>query len=91
VAEKPRKPTKASKDQRSAEKVMASVFWDAHNLHQLQKGRIVTEEYYATLLDKLNDEIKKKRPHMEKKKVLYHHDNVPSHTSLKAMAKLDQL
>jgi len=23
--------------------------------------------------------------------VLYHHDNVPSHTSLKAMAKLDQL
>ena len=28
---------------------------------------------------------------MAKKKVLYHHDNAPSHTSLKAMVKLDQL
>ncbi|KYN28021.1 Presenilins-associated rhomboid-like protein, mitochondrial [Trachymyrmex cornetzi] len=28
---------------------------------------------------------------MTKKKVLYHHDNAPSHTSLKAMVKLDQL
>ncbi|EGI70969.1 Mariner Mos1 transposase [Acromyrmex echinatior] len=28
---------------------------------------------------------------MTKKKVLYHHDNPPSHTSLKAMVKLDQL
>ncbi|EGI59173.1 Mariner Mos1 transposase [Acromyrmex echinatior] len=28
---------------------------------------------------------------MAKKKVLYHHDNAPSHTFLKAMVKLDQL
>jgi len=57
---------------------MASVFWDAHGIifiDYLQKGRTVTGEYYAALLDKLNDEIKKKRPHMAKKKVLYHHDN----------------
>ena len=85
---------KRPKDQRSAEKVMASVFWDAHGIifiDYLQKGRTITGEYYATLLDKLNDEIKQKRPHMVKKKVLYHHDNAPSHTSLKAMIKLDQL
>jgi len=85
---------KRPKDQRSAGKVMASVFWDAHGIifiDYLQKGRTVTGEYYAALFDKLNDEIKKKRLHMAKKKVLYHHDNAPSHTSLKAMAKLDQL
>ena len=73
---------------------MVSVFWDAHGIifiDYLQKGRTITGEYYAALLDKLNDEIKKKRPHMAKKKVLYHHDNAPSHTSLKAMVKLDQL
>jgi len=61
---------------------MASVFWDAHGIifiDYLQKGRIDTGEYYAALLDKLNDEIKKKQPHMAKKKVLYHHDNAPSH------------
>ncbi|XP_011052032.1 PREDICTED: uncharacterized protein LOC105144677 [Acromyrmex echinatior] len=63
---------KRPKDQRSAGK----------------KGRTITGEYYAALLDKLNDEIKKKRPHMAKKKVLYHHDNTPSHTSLKAMVKI---
>jgi len=85
---------KRPKDQRSAGKVLASVFWDARGIifiDYLQKGRTVTGEYYAELLDKLNDEIKKKRLHMAKKKVLYHHDNAPSHTSLKAMAKLDQL
>lgn len=85
---------KRPKDQRSAGKVLASIFWDAHGIifiDYLQKGTTVTGEYYAALLDKLNDEIKHKRPHLAKKKVLYHQDNAPSHTSLKAMAKLDQL
>jgi len=54
---------KQPKDQCSAGKVMASVFWDAHGIifiDYLQKGRTVTGEYYVALLDKLNDEIKKK-------------------------------
>jgi len=49
---------------------MASVFWDAPGIifiDYLQKGRTDTGEYYAALLDKLNDEIKKKRPHDEEK------------------------
>jgi len=78
---------KRPKDQHSARKIIASVFWDAHSIifiYYLQKGRIVMKGYYAVLLDKLNDEIKKKWPHMAKKKVLYHYDNAPSHTSLKA-------
>lgn len=62
---------KRPKVQRSAGKVMASVFWDAHGIiyiDYLQKGRTVTGEYYAELLDKLNDEIKKKTtPYGEEK------------------------
>ncbi|XP_011066981.1 PREDICTED: histone-lysine N-methyltransferase SETMAR-like [Acromyrmex echinatior] len=60
-------------------------------MNETWKGRTVTGEYYAALLDKLNDEIKKKRPHMAKKKVLYHHASAPLNTSLKAMVKLNQL
>jgi len=84
---------KRPKDQRSAGKVMASVFWDAHGIifiDYLQKGRSYGR-VLCSVIGQLNDEIKKKRPHMVKKKVLYHHDNAPSHTSSKAMAKLEQL
>lgn len=68
---------------------MTDVFWDANDIifiNYLQKERIVTGQYYAALLDKVNFEIKKKRPIWRRK-----NDNAPSHISLKAMAKLDQL
>lgn len=85
---------KRPKTQTSAGKVMASIFWDAHGvilIDYLEKGRTITGDYYVALLDRLNDEIKKKRPHMAKKKVLFHHDNAPAHSSLKAMVKLNDL
>jgi len=47
--------------------------------------------YYANLLQRLSDEIKKKRPHLAKKKVLFHQDNAPVHTSVIAMAKINEL
>jgi [histone H3]-lysine36 N-dimethyltransferase SETMAR len=40
-------------------------------------------------LERLNDEIKKKRPHLKKKKV--HQENAPVHISLKTTAKLHEL
>ena len=43
------------------------------------------------LLDLLSAEIKKKRPHMQKKKVLFHQDNAPCHKSMKTMVKLNEL
>ena len=55
---------------------MASVFWDAHGVIFI-KGRMITGAYYASLLDRLADEISKKRPHL-KKKILLHDDNAPS-------------
>lgn len=85
---------KRPKTQQWAGKVMASVFWDAHGIifiDYLQKGSTITGAYYAALLDRLVDEIGKKRPHMKKKKILFLDDNAPSHTSMVAMAKKHEL
>ena len=43
------------------------------------------------LLDRLSAEIKKKRPHIQKKKVLFNQDNAPCHKSMKKMVKLNKL
>ena len=62
---------KRPKTQQSAGKIMASVFWDAHGIlfiDYLEKGKRINTEYYTALLDRLNEEIKKKRPHIAKKK-----------------------
>ena len=74
-----------------AGKFMASVFWHAHDIlfiDYLEKGKTINSDYYMALLDRLNTKIKKKRPHMQKKKVLFHQDNAPCHKSMKTMVKL---
>jgi len=73
---------------------MATVFWDSRGvilIDYLQKGKTITGAYYASLLDKLKTEIAEKRPHLQKKKILLHQDNAPSHTSAVAMAKIHEL
>jgi len=85
---------KQGKTQQSAGKVMASVFWDANGvifIDYLQKGTTINSDYYCALLDRLKTEIAKKRPHLQKKKVLFHQDNAPCHKSMKTMAKLNEL
>jgi hypothetical protein len=54
---------------------MASVFWDARGIifiDYFEKGQTINIEYYIALLERLNDEINKKQPHL--KKVLFHQD-----------------
>jgi len=78
----------------SANKVMATVFWDARgviHVDYLEKGRTINGEYYSNLLGQFDSELKKKRPHMAKKKVLFHQDNAPAHKSVVAMMKLCEL
>ena len=63
---------------------MASVSWDAHGvifIHYLEKGKTITGAYYAALLDRLIDEIRKKCSNLQKKKMLFHGNNAPSNTS----------
>ena len=70
---------KRPKTQQWAGKIMASVFWDAHSIlfiDYLEKGKTINSDYYMALLDRLSGEIKKIRPHMQNKRMLFHQDNV---------------
>ena len=52
---------------------MASVFWDVHGIlfiDYIEKDKTINGDYYMLLLDRLSAKIKKKQPHMQKKKVL---------------------
>ena len=63
---------------KSAGKVMATVCWDARDIihiDYLLSKQAINSDYYATLLDRFNNILKKKRPHLVKKKVLFHQDN----------------
>ena len=78
----------------SAGKVMNTIFWDSHGIiliNYLQKGKAITGEYYASLLDRFDAILKEKRPHLSKKEVLFHHDLAPAYTRGIATAKLSDL
>ena len=82
--------SKRPKTQQSAGKVIPSVFWDTNGvifIDDLEIGRTITAAYYTALLNRLVDDIKKNRLHLKKKKILFHDDNAPSHTSNMAQAK----
>ena len=74
---------------KSAGKVMATVFWDARGIiytDYLEKGQTITGAYYASLLHRFSEEIKKKLPYL--KKILFHQDNARMHTCAVSMAKI---
>ena len=85
---------KRSKTQQSAGKVMASVFRDMHGILLIDfipNGQTINSDYYIALLHRLEDAIKKKRPHMVKKKPLFQQDNAPVYKSMNTMEKLNDL
>jgi len=58
---------------RSAEKVMATVFWDARDIiyiNYLASKQMINDDYYAALLDCFNNIF-----NLAKKKMLFHQDN----------------
>jgi len=77
--------------QKSAGKVLASVFWDQDDIlliEYLPKGRTISAEYYSSLLVQLKDILKEKRCRKVTKGVLFSHDNAPSHRALATQKKL---
>jgi len=69
---------------------MATVFWDARDIihiDYLPSKQTINGDYYAALLDRFNNILKKKHPHLAKKKVLFHQDNAQVHTCPVPMAK----
>jgi histone-lysine N-methyltransferase SETMAR len=78
----------------SAGKVMALVFWDAEGnlfIDYIENAKTITEEYYSNFLTRLDEKIHEKRPGLQKKKIIFHHDNAPAHKSVLAMEKLRDL
>jgi len=78
----------------SAGKVMALLFWDAEGIlfiDYIEKGKTLTREYYSNLLTRLDEKIREKKPGLQKKKIIFHQDNVPAHKSVLAMGKLRDL
>ena len=84
---------KQVKSERSAKKIMASIFWDAKGvllIDYLEKGKTINSEYYCNLLDQLDKNIREKRPGLQKK-IIFHQDNARVHTSFLTMVKLNEL
>lgn len=61
---------------------MATVFRAFYGvlIDYLGKVKIINGEYYITLLNQLYDAFKAKRPHLAKKKLLFHQHHAPTHT-----------
>jgi len=80
--------------QKSAGKILASIFWDQHSvLHidYLPKGRTINMEYYLSLLVQLKDILKEKRRRKVTKEVLFSHYSVLAHRALATQKKLAYL
>ena len=76
--------TKKFKVQRSAAKVMATVFWDAKGvilLDILPQGQCINAARYCSTLDRLRDAIRRKRPGLLRRGVVLQHDNATPHSA----------
>ena len=77
--------------QKSAGKVLASIFWDQNGIlliDYLPKGQTINAEYYSSLLVQLKDILKEKRRGKFTNGVLFFHDNAPAHRALAIQKKL---
>jgi len=80
--------------QKSAGKVLTSIFWDQDGIvliDNLPKGQTLNTEYYSSLLVQLKDILKEKRREKITKGVLLLHDNAPAHRALATQKKLAYL
>ena len=78
----------------SAWKIMATVFWHSKVIILIgcmEKGKRSLNNIMLTFLDSSNAKLREKRTHLFRKKVLFHHDNEPKHSSRIAATKLVEL
>lgn len=72
---------------------MITFFWDASGIiyiDYLPTNQKITGDYYAAELDRFNNALKEKRPHLSRNKVLFHQDNACVHTCPAASAKFHE-
>ena len=80
--------------QKSAGKVLASIFWDQDGIlliDYLPKDQTINAEYYSSLLAQLKDILKEKRSGKVTKRVSFLHYNAPAHRALATQKKLAYL
>jgi len=80
--------------QKSAGKLLASIFWDQDGIlliDYIPKSQTIYAEYYSSLLVQLKDILREKRCGKVTKGVLFLHDNVPAHWALASQKKLAYL
>jgi hypothetical protein len=56
---------------------LASVLWDGRDIifiEYLEKGQTINSVYYIAIFECFTNEIKIKRPHLKKKKALFHQE-----------------
>ena len=85
---------KKSRVQKSAGKVLASIFWNQDGIlfiYYLPKGQTLNAEYYSSLLVQLKDILKDKRRRKIINGVLFLQDNAPAHRALATPKKLAYL
>ncbi|KAJ7341996.1 hypothetical protein JRQ81_008330 [Phrynocephalus forsythii] len=85
---------KKAKVQKSAGKVMLSVFGDSHGVivtEYLQKGKTLNSDYYCNLLEKLHEALKQKRCGMISKGIRLLADNAPVHMAQASMVTTHRL
>ncbi|GFO45811.1 histone-lysine N-methyltransferase SETMAR [Plakobranchus ocellatus] len=72
-----------TKVQRSAAKVLATVFWDAKGvtLDILPQGQCINAARYCSTLDRLKETIRRKRPGLLRRGVVLQHDNATPHSA----------
>ncbi|XP_024892924.1 histone-lysine N-methyltransferase SETMAR-like [Temnothorax curvispinosus] len=85
-------PQIASKAGLYPSKIMLSIWWDWKNVvyyKLLPKNKTINSDVYCNQLDKLNAAIHEKRPELVNRKgVVFHHDNAKPHTSLQTRQKI---
>jgi len=77
--------------QKSAGKVLASIFWDQDGIlliDYLPKGQTINAEYSSSLLVQLKDILKEKHRGKIIKGVLFLHNNAPAHRALATQKKV---
>ena len=79
--------------QKSAGKVLASIFWDQDGIliDYLPKGQTINAEYYSSLLVQLKDILKEKCRRKITRGVLFLHENTLAHQALVTQKKLAYL
>lgn len=82
--EKGEKPPRKFKVERSASKLMATIFWDCEGIlfiDYLPKNTTMNGDYYAALLTKVRQVVVEKRRGKLARGVLFLQDNAPVHTA----------